>query len=252
MNNYVYDINAHLNVDRDKATYEREYAESIKILEHQKPIFGKNEAFDSNAFNKLFLEKKGKHEHQEEVQELVSSRTPYTELDTNLTNNITDLHHADYDIYNRLPLQVNKFTQEEINNAKRDKIQPVQKMSKSEMDKLIAQRNQTKFEYNTEPMKKTINQYEKVNKAEMDKLLAQRNSGGHAASHNNSVGHNEMPFNNNIHSQTNITQDNYHELIIQIKNHEISELKYKQEIAELQKIIKKQKKLIQKLKERRE
>lgn len=248
MNNYVYDINAHLNVDRDKATYEREYAESIKILEHQKPIFGKNEAFDPNAFNRLFLEKKGKHEHQEEVQELVSSRTAYTELDTNLTSNITDLHHADYDIYNRLPLQVNKFTSEEINNAKRDKIQPVQKMSKSEIDKLIAQRNQTKFEYNTEPMKKTINQYEKVNKTEMDKLLAQRNSGGHGgASHNNGANYNEIPA-----PGITITQDNYHELIIQIKNHEISELKYKQEIAELQKIIKKQKKLIQKLKERRE
>ena len=267
--NYTYNVDFSMPAERDKATFEREYHEAAKVLDSQKRIFEQGQRFDPQTFNKLFeknqAEAKKKREEPEQVQELVSGKTPYTELDSNITNNISNLNLANYDIYEQMGSGNPTFSKEEIQRIKKEPSKQMDKLSKSEMDKLISQRNSAKMEYNTdklsgplsydylpngEAIKKQINSNPVKNYNYNPQDIYNMGSQEAHAPHAHTYAQPTNVFNGQYTAPQPQPQNQYmniQDLIIQIKDYEIKELKMRQEIDKLRQDNNKLKAMVKKL-----
>lgn len=270
--NYTYNVDFSMPAERDKATFEREYHEAAKVLDSQKRIFEQGQRFDPQTFNKLFeknqAEAKKKREEPEQVQELVSGKTPYTELDSNITNNISNLNLANYDIYEQMGSGNPTFSKEEIQRIKKEPSKQMDKLSKSEMDKLISQRNSAKMEYNTEKLSGPLS-YDYLPNGEAIKKQINSNpvkNYNYNPQDIYNMGSQEAPLHAHTHmaqphaQPTNVFNGQYtapqpqqnqymniQDLIIQIKDYEIKELKMRQEIDKLRQDNNKLKAMVKKL-----
>ena len=241
-NKYVYNIDDSIYKERNKSDYEREYAESIKCLDNQKPLWDKNN-FDRNTFNKLFMKKNKSSniidEEIEEVEPMQISNNNYTDFDTLEPDKSSFIGYEDFNdkLTHTQPIVI---TQEEIKNAKKTKQDEIKKLTSSEMNSLINKRNSEKLNFNNDPL--TRNQ-----------LITKQNTHAppahaHAPAPSQNI-HHMQQYRMNQSSNDEYNKNNEHEITklhniilqlkLQLQECKTKELEYINEIKKLKKINKK-------------